>query len=561
MICKHCQHENPEGNRFCGMCGQPLLSAQRGPISAPMPGGGGAALGARRPSGPGTVPLPKVQPERTQTPEKKVQFPPVAPPPSSGPALQGTVPSSLLSPQTGLPGDAQVRVRVSPDPVPAPVETAAKEEPPPVSPVRLQPSASEATNTAKTNANGPKTVENKTYQQQTAAGPQVSKIVVPAESSATRPLYPQPIITRPPASSSSERTVTPPKPASESRSNPQPARAQAASASRSDSVRMSSGGSVPTSTARPQKAEARPPVRVSGPSFLGLGYDDVTDDRRGSDDLYKANWGGRIAVVFLVLALAGGLAYLQWRSVHPLQAASSGRSAASQPTASQAASTKPEAAPVTPSSSGSQTPAPQTDPAANSSASAQPGNGLSVDNKGGQQLGANTAGAGDDPDLSAKQPGNAPKPPAALGISPASQPQATVQSGAPLKLSAAKNAPTADAIREGHQAVTAKSADDLEEPVRLAETYLQGRGVPRNCNAALGILRSASDRGNPRAEIKLGALYATGNCVAPDRVAAYRLFSRAMQAQPNNTWLDQSRSVLWSDMSESERKQAMEVEK
>ena len=109
--------------------------------------------------------------------------------------------------------------------------------------------------------------------------------------------------------------------------------------------------------------------------------------------------------------------------------------------------------------------------------------------------------------------------------------------------------------------MTGKSADDLEEPVRLAESYLQGRGVPRNCNAALGILRSASDRGNPRAEIKLGALYATGNCVAPDRVAAYRYFSRAMLAQPNNTWLDQSRSMLWSNMSDSERKQAMEVEK
>ena len=63
------------------------------------------------------------------------------------------------------------------------------------------------------------------------------------------------------------------------------------------------------------------------------------------------------------------------------------------------------------------------------------------------------------------------------------------------------------------------------------------------------------------AEIKLGALYATGNCVAPDRVAAYRHFSRAIQAQPNNVWLEQSRSRLWSDMSAAERQQAMEVEK
>jgi len=97
--------------------------------------------------------------------------------------------------------------------------------------------------------------------------------------------------------------------------------------------------------------------------------------------------------------------------------------------------------------------------------------------------------------------------------------------------------------------------------VRLAEIYLTGKGVPQNCDEALGILRTASNRGNSRALVKLGALYATGNCVAMDRVAAYRYFTLASKDEPNNTWLEQSRSMLWANMNESERKQAMEVER
>jgi len=509
------------------------------------------------------VSLPKIQPpEKAQGSEKKVQFPPVATPPPAGPALQGTVPSSLLSPQTGLPGDAQVRVRVSPDPVPVPVEVAEKEQPP-VSPVRLQGVPTEATSAAKPNINGSKNAENKANQQPATAGPQLSKIVIPGESNASRPLYAQPNPVKPPVSAGSEKTAVAQKPLSEIRVNPQAARSPAAPANRSDSVRATTIGSVPTSTARPQKSQAAAPVRLGGPSFLGLGYDDVSDeDTRDSDDLYKANWGGRLAIVFIILGLAGGLAYLQWRSVHPLQAASSVHSTASQPAAQQPpASTKPESTPTTANSSASRMPAPDTDDPVNPSTSAEPDNGPSA-NKGDRPPSANTTGAGPTPDPASNELSSARKLPVAPAAPAASQPQAAVQPGAPLnKMSAAKIAPSAGLIREGHEVATGKSADDLEEPVRLAESYLQGRGVPRNCNAALGILRSASDRGNPRAEIKLGALYATGNCVAPDRVAAYRLFSRAMQAQPNNTWLEQSRSVLWGDMSDGERKQAMEVEK
>jgi len=278
---------------------------------------------------------------------------------------------------------------------------------------------------------------------------------------------------------------------------------------------------------------------VSGPSFLGLSDDPPEETSRDSDDLYKTHWGGRIAVVFLILAIAGGLAlYLQWRSGHPLQAAS--QTAAPQPpTAARVDNTGGD-------SSGAAAPGANnaTNPPA---ASAQSGNNPEANH---QNVGRNSAG-GTQPAAGSNQAAN-PSKTDASNLAPAAAKTANAAN--------AKAAPQTDSIREGHE-VAGKPQEDLEEPVRLAESYIQGRGVAQNCNAALGILRNASDRGNPRAEIKLGALYATGNCVAPDRVAAYRHFSRAIAAQPNNVWLEQSRSRLWSDMNAAERQQAMEVEK
>ena len=92
-----------------------------------------------------------------------------------------------------------------------------------------------------------------------------------------------------------------------------------------------------------------------------------------------------------------------------------------------------------------------------------------------------------------------------------------------------------------------------EAPVRLAEMYIAGRGVPQNCEQALILLRSAAERGTARARSKLGALYGTGQCVQQDRVQAYQWVSRALEANPNSEWTQQYQRSLWSQMSPEER--------
>jgi hypothetical protein len=283
-----------------------------------------------------------------------------------------------------------------------------------------------------------------------------------------------------------------------------------------------------------KKTEPSAPIRVSGPSFLGLSDDptEVTEKDKEYDDLYKTHWGGRIAIVFVILGIAGGLAYLQWRSGH----AAASTSAPKPPTAARVDNTSNSSA-AAPAAS------PTNPPAAGTT---QANNQAALNN---QSVAGNAAAS--------PLPNGSNPPPNDASTSPSA---AKGAAAAPAAVST-KAAPPSGAIREGHE-IPGKSQEDLEEPVRLAENYIQGRGgVAQNCNAALGILRSASDRGNPRAEIKLGALYATGNCVAPDRVAAYRHFSRAIAAQPNNVYLEENRSRLWKDMTDTERKQAMEVEK
>jgi hypothetical protein len=288
-----------------------------------------------------------------------------------------------------------------------------------------------------------------------------------------------------------------------------------------------------TDTPPAKKAQSNTPIRVAGPSFLGLSDDptEVTEKDKEYDDLYKTHWGGRIAIAFVILGIIGGLVYLQWRSGHSLHAAGAPKppTAARVDNTSDSSAGAPATSPTNPPTAAST----QAENHAPASVQSAPGNATN----------------------NSQLPNGANQSPidASVSAAPAAKP-------APAAANSGKATPQANAIREGHE-IAGKSQEDLEEPVRLAENYIQGRGVTQNCNAALGILRNASDRGNPRAEIKLGALYATGNCVAPDRVAAYRYFSRAIAAQPNNVWLEESRSRLWKDMNDTERQRARDVGK
>lgn len=93
-------------------------------------------------------------------------------------------------------------------------------------------------------------------------------------------------------------------------------------------------------------------------------------------------------------------------------------------------------------------------------------------------------------------------------------------------------------------------------PVLLAQMYLDGNGVPRNCEQALLLLQTASRKNNPRARSKLASLYANGQCVQQDRVQAYRWLSAALEANPGSEWLDENRESLWNQMTPGERQKA-----
>ena len=99
----------------------------------------------------------------------------------------------------------------------------------------------------------------------------------------------------------------------------------------------------------------------------------------------------------------------------------------------------------------------------------------------------------------------------------------------------------------------ATSRGNPEAPVRLADMYIKGKGVPRSCEQALVLLRSAAAKQNAPARNRLAALYANGTCVARDRVRAYEFLSAALEADPTSEWAEQSRKEVWNQMTTAER--------
>src|SRR5271166_3765606 len=102
----------------------------------------------------------------------------------------------------------------------------------------------------------------------------------------------------------------------------------------------------------------------------------------------------------------------------------------------------------------------------------------------------------------------------------------------------------------------ATSRGNPDAPVRLADMYIKGKGVPRSCEQALVLLRSAAIKENAPARNRLAALYANGTCVARDPVRAYQLLSSALEADPTSDWAEQTRKDLWNRMTPEERAEA-----
>jgi TPR repeat protein len=100
---------------------------------------------------------------------------------------------------------------------------------------------------------------------------------------------------------------------------------------------------------------------------------------------------------------------------------------------------------------------------------------------------------------------------------------------------------------------TAVPAQDLYE---RGQAYLSGHGAPQSCDQGVVYTRAAAQQGNPKAAVQMGALYATGRCVSQDRVQAYNWFNEALRNDPNNEYVERSRSTLWAQMTNEERQRA-----
>jgi TPR repeat protein len=254
----------------------------------------------------------------------------------------------------------------------------------------------------------------------------------------------------------------------------------------------------------------------------------------------------------LVLMVVAGLVFLQWRYSNGLKASPPvEKPSAAQP--SEAESENPEAK--------------QEDALAqkNEAESANPESDTAADAQDESKSGANSAATTKSPSDARPSAKDEAKKPAekAAGEEPkvssaGQQESATGEAEEPAGDETAQESKPATKPSPRSGAQREQVADVSDEPVRLAENYLLGRGLPQSCPQAVSILREAANRGNYKAQIKLGALYATGNCVSQDRVQAYRFFTRALQGKPGNTWVEQNRSMLWARMSDQERRQAME---
>jgi hypothetical protein len=119
------------------------------------------------------------------------------------------------------------------------------------------------------------------------------------------------------------------------------------------------------------------------------------------------------------------------------------------------------------------------------------------------------------------------------------------------EMAKAKNASDSAAQAAWLWKATAKGNPDA--PVELANMYIQGDGVPRSCEQAMVLLKTAAEKENAHARNRLASMYATGTCVQRNRVEAYRWMSSALTANPNSQWAQQNRDLIWRQMTPDER--------
>lgn len=324
----------------------------------------------------------------------------------------------------------------------------------------------------------------------------------------------------------------------------------------------------------PPQREPLPPLqmsrpehtnRITGPSFLGLSDESTgtgnSDYLLYDDEPERSSWRGWLALA--VLVLLGFLVYKQWNQV------SEGAQILAQQAKNQLQQT---AAPQKPASSVSGTDqsssGPQNQPP--NATTPQPPASSSSDKKDesvnkpeADHTSGSPAENKDATEAAAKDETASTK--AATTKDEASTPKkddgetVAEDTVTPSKETKKQTADDEDSREATPSKATTKATTPAEPKfndaqVEEAQRYLTGQGGTRqDCGRAISLLRSSARDGNPRAQVKLGALYATGQCVTQDRAAAYEWLARAQETQPHNNYLQRTMSSLWANMTPEER--------
>jgi hypothetical protein len=336
---------------------------------------------------------------------------------------------------------------------------------------------------------------------------------------------------------------------------------------------------VYTSDAKSDAWPSTRPVISGGPSLLGLNIpaSDIDSRRAGGghdplrpssnvdylledEEEPRRGWGKLILVV-VALVLAAGFGYVRWKqggfdwlnardkkptaaTTQTPDAAQSGDSGAATGTAAPAGGAAPQAGSGMPPATGS---------------AASP---------------AGSTAAETIPPQTSSQPTPSPSAPAGT-----TAPPSTVEQSAPQNASGDSSAPAESGSQAASSDSDKQSAPAAANPpqrarkptaakpvaalavdsVTDAERYIYGRGVARDCDRGLRLLKPAAGQSNVKAMISLGALYSTGTCTPRDLPTAYRWFALALHKEPENQALQDDLQKLWSQMTQPERQLAIKL--
>jgi hypothetical protein len=288
----------------------------------------------------------------------------------------------------------------------------------------------------------------------------------------------------------------------------------------------------------PTPIHDRVPNRITGPSFLGLS--DAPDTSGGDDSSYllydepeSSSHAG--AYVFIALLVIVSLLVIRnWQDVRAMAINYSQKLGASD-------SPKPPAGPqrVTSSNDASQM-TPDAAPEEGKRTGPKSTDQKPIDQKNADQKSADQTA----PTTDKSQPQQTAK---------LDKPQTDESSVDKTDTKSLNDSAAAEVPPKAAPAKTTPTSDDsqLEE----AQKYLQGRGVPQDCNRGLDLLRSAAKQPNAKARIQMAALYESGHCVTEDPVLAYSWFNRAQEVEPHNKLVERNLNSLWAKMSDEERRE------